>query len=305
MLKSCAITLACGVTAAFAHNIIISNDDGWATAQIRAQYAALKEADYDVILSCPALNQSGKGSQSITPTPLSVPCEFDTCPVGSPPEGFNASDSRLNYVNAYPVDAVRYGIQVLAPEFFNKVPDFVVTGPNIGNSFGILVPLSGTVGAAAEASIEGIPATAFSGASGTQVSYTTLDSDPDAESSRAARLYSALTIHYVQTILNNTVPGTPLLPPNVIVNVNYPSINNCSEIAGFTWVFSRNITNTGGTDLNVCGSTTLPTARQVIAAEGCYVSVTALDAISKKDVDAATQTAVYARLLGLPSSCLH
>lgn len=95
------------------HNI------GWAVAQIRAQNDALKAAGYNVrpppaisagfmnsftqvVLSCPAINKSGTGSSTATPTKLTSPCEFNTCPTGSPATGFNASDTRLNYVNAFP-----------------------------------------------------------------------------------------------------------------------------------------------------------------------------------------------------------
>lgn len=31
------------------------------------------------------------------------------------------------------VDAVRFGIQTLAPEFFGSAPDFIVSGPNVGS----------------------------------------------------------------------------------------------------------------------------------------------------------------------------
>ncbi len=61
------------------------------------------------------------------------------------------------------VDAARYGIETLAPQFFNGAkPDFVVSGPNIGSespancllakslrrspgNLGLVVLLSGTV----------------------------------------------------------------------------------------------------------------------------------------------------------------
>jgi 5'-nucleotidase len=36
-------------------------------------------------------------------------------------------------VNSFPVDAVRFGIQTLSPQFFGGVPDLVVSGPNIGS----------------------------------------------------------------------------------------------------------------------------------------------------------------------------
>ncbi len=48
-----------------------------------------------VVLSSPALNQSGKSSLSTTPTALTEPCEFDTCPTGSPAMGFNSSNSEF------------------------------------------------------------------------------------------------------------------------------------------------------------------------------------------------------------------
>ena len=44
------ISLAFSFAPASAQNLVISNDDGWATAQIRAQYEALTDAGYDVSL---------------------------------------------------------------------------------------------------------------------------------------------------------------------------------------------------------------------------------------------------------------
>ena len=108
-----AVALSC-VSVALARNLLLTNDDGWAVAQIRAQYKELTDAGFDVrrsclsdactivnllsmqvVLSCPAENMSGTGSSTATPTVLTIPCEYDTCPVGSPPEGFNASDRML------------------------------------------------------------------------------------------------------------------------------------------------------------------------------------------------------------------
>ena len=96
-------------------NIILTNDDGWAVAMIRQQYAALIDAGYDVstkillkvrfsynlaqvVLASPAENESGTSSMTATPTVLNITCEFDTCPIGSPPEGFNASE-RTYYIS--------------------------------------------------------------------------------------------------------------------------------------------------------------------------------------------------------------
>jgi len=62
---------------------------------------------------------------------------------------------QMQYVNSYPVTAVSYGIQTLAPRFFQGVPDIAVTGPNVGSNLGLSVLVSGTVGAATEAVKEG------------------------------------------------------------------------------------------------------------------------------------------------------
>lgn len=111
------VLLALSSSVAFATNVLLTNDDGWAVANIRAQYAELQSAGYyvraaasydplvvsfadllgfsaQVLLSCPAENKSGTGSDSETPQTLTEPCEYDTCPTGSPAEGYNSSDRR-------------------------------------------------------------------------------------------------------------------------------------------------------------------------------------------------------------------
>ncbi|OBZ74914.1 Acid phosphatase [Grifola frondosa] len=288
-------------TAAYATNIVISNDDGWATAQIRQQFDALASSGHNVVLSAPAFNQSGKGSLSTTPATLDQPCQFDTCPTGSPAQGCNNTDSRLNYVNAYPVDAVRHGIETIAPNVFDgSKPEFVVSGPNIGGNLGLVVLFSGTVGAACEAARQGIPAVAFSGKSGSQVSYTTLESAPNAPSSVSAHIYSELTTYFVDTLTSN---AAPFLPDGVIVNVNYASIDKCRDAASYQWVFSRLITNIFVEDVETCGSSHLPNEASVVDS-GCYASVSVISAHSKLDVNATLQGAVKDRLEGLPFTCL-
>ena len=136
-------------------NVVLSNDDGWAEKNIRVFYTALTNAGDSVVLSAPAENESGTGeshpplsmldslitdpfllsslgSSDAPATTLTEECEFDSCPVGSPAEGHNASMTRFNYVNSYPVTSMRYGIQTLAPTFFGGAPDIAVAGFNVG-----------------------------------------------------------------------------------------------------------------------------------------------------------------------------
>ena len=89
------ITFLC-CTLVRATNIVLANDDGWAELNIRTFFNTLTASpfNYDVVLSAPAENESGTGSSDATPTVLNTTCEFDTCPVGSPAEGFNASNRK-------------------------------------------------------------------------------------------------------------------------------------------------------------------------------------------------------------------
>lgn len=43
-------------------DIILSNDDGWAEANIRAFFQALTAAGHSTVVSAPALDQSGTGA---------------------------------------------------------------------------------------------------------------------------------------------------------------------------------------------------------------------------------------------------
>ncbi|KAK0463064.1 sure-like protein [Desarmillaria tabescens] len=282
------------------NKVVLTNDDGWAVASVRAQNDALKKAGYDVVLSCPAENESGTGSSSAPPTILLIPCEFDTCPIFSPAEGFNASDPRLNYVNSFPVDSVRFGIQTLAPQFFDgSAPDFVVSGPNVGNNLGPVILNSGTVGAACEAALEGIPSVAFSANTGSQISYTTLESDPNSTNTLAALTYAQLSVKFVQAL--TSAKGT-ILPPGISVNVNYPSTSKCPEPSDFSFILSRINADEDATDVERCGTTHLPAEADVVT-QGCFVSVSVFNASTKADVGADTQAFVLDRIGGI-LSCL-
>ncbi|KAF5391961.1 hypothetical protein D9757_003262 [Collybiopsis confluens] len=282
----------------YGERIVLGNDDGWATAAVRAQFTALVNAGFDVVLSCPAVDQSGTGPLSITPIPLLFgSCEFDSCPQFSPAEGSDPSDPRINYVNAFPRDAMNYGINTLAPKLLGGPPDLAVSGPNTGHNVGVLIG-SGTVNAARQATLDGIPSIAFSGTSGlSHVSYTTL-SDPTSADTIAANLFAQLSIELIDALLSSPAPG-PLLPENVSLNVNYPSTtsnSSCTSISDFKFVLTRVLPDPLVTDVETCGTNHLPAESDVVEMEGCFASVSVFDVNSYLDVDAATQAVVLNRL---------
>ena len=151
-------------------------------------------------------------------------------------------------------------------------------------------------GAACEAAKEGIPAVAFSAVSNDQVSYTTLTSKPNSSATKAALTYSTLTTALTKAL---TSPASrPILPPNVILNVNYPSTSRCTNPSQFKFVLTRLTSSSSAKDVQTgCSkSQQLPVESTVLNSSGCYVSVTVMDATTKKDVDATTQAFVLNRL---------
>ena len=109
-------------------------------------------------------------------------------------------------------------------------------------------------------------------------------------------------MQFVDTLFSSA--GGPVLPPQVIVNVNYAAINNCAGVDDYEWVFTRNRRDSDAVDVYTCGSDHLPSeAEVVLGGRGCYASVSAISAVTKTDVDAETQAAVLEQLQGLPFSC--
>jgi 5'-nucleotidase len=276
-------------------NLLLTNDDGWATAQERATFNKLDEAGFELVLSGPAVDKSGTGSSTTTPAPITTPCEFNTCQPGTA-KGSDPHDPRLNWVNGFPVDSVKYATTKLTPVFFGGLPDFVVSGPNIGANAGSTVLISGTVGASTEALKEGIPSIAFSGPSGSHVSYTTLD-DTTLASTTAANIYADLVLKVTSTVLSEP---PPFLPNGTQLNVNFPSTtssNACTIASKVTFILTRINAGTKGSDVVTCGNKgTLPLEGSVFSrTDGCFASISVMNN-SKNDVGIADQTAVLARL---------
>lgn len=278
-------------------NVVLSNDDGWAEINIRSFYNSLTAARDSVVLSAPAQDKSGTGSSDAAATTLSQSCEFNSCPAGSPAQGSDANNPRLNYVNSYPVTSIRYGIKTLSPKYFGKAPDIAVAGYNVGANLGSTVLISGTVGAATEAAKEGIPAIAFSGTTGTQTAYT---ATPDTY----VNVYADLSTNVTQTLIASK---KPYLPSNTWLNVNYPAVSDstCSSLKQFKFVLSRINSAASGAapDFYTCGSSRLPTESSVVNTPGCYASISVGIATSKGDANAAQQAVAQQKLAKI-LSCL-
>ena len=121
--------------------ILICNDDGYQAPGLVALYEALKTiAEVEVV--APEVNNSAKSNALTLNAPLYV----------------EQAANGFKYVNGTPADCVHIALKGL----LGYVPDMVVSGINNGANMGDDTIYSGTVGAAMEGYLFGIPAIAFS-----------------------------------------------------------------------------------------------------------------------------------------------
>jgi len=121
--------------------ILLSNDDGYQAPGIVALYEALRHvAEVEVV--APEQNNSAKSNALTLNAPLYV----------------HQASNGFRYVNGTPADCVHIALTGL----LGYRPDLVVSGINNGANMGDDTIYSGTVGAAMEGYLFGVPALAFS-----------------------------------------------------------------------------------------------------------------------------------------------
>lgn len=121
--------------------ILISNDDGFQAPGIVALYEALKTLG-EVEVVAPEHNNSAKSNALTLHSPLYV----------------HRASNGFRYVNGTPADCVHIALTGL----LGYRPDLVVSGINNGANMGDDTIYSGTVGAAMEGYLFGVPAMAIS-----------------------------------------------------------------------------------------------------------------------------------------------
>ena len=121
--------------------ILISNDDGYLAPGINALAEALQPIA-DIVVVAPDSNRSGASNSLTLDRPLSV----------------HKAANGFFFVNGTPTDCVHVALTGL----LDQLPDLVVSGINNGPNMGDDTLYSGTVAAATEGYLFGIPAIAFS-----------------------------------------------------------------------------------------------------------------------------------------------
>ncbi len=126
--------------------ILITNDDGISAPGLKALVEVARSLG-EVIIVAPDSPQSGQG-HAIT---LTAPLRIKSVDVFKGIEAYECSGT--------PVDCVKLAKHVISKD---RNIDFCVSGINHGSNAGINIIYSGTMSAAMEASLEGIPSIGFS-----------------------------------------------------------------------------------------------------------------------------------------------
>jgi len=174
-------------------DILLTNDDGIYAEGLWALHGALCR-EHAVTVVAPDRERTAV-SHGIT---LHQPLRASRVAVNGHSQGYA--------VNGTPADCVKLGVL----EIMGRKPDIVVSGLNPGANVGVNINYSGTVAAAKEAALGGVPAIAASIEAGAPYAYETA-------AGFIARLVGPVTLRG--------------LPPGTFLNVNFPN-TPWQEIAG-------------------------------------------------------------------------
>ncbi|GGC91836.1 5'/3'-nucleotidase SurE [Undibacterium terreum] len=162
--------------------ILISNDDGYLAPGIVALAEVLAPIA-DITVVAPDSNRSGTSSALTLDRPLSV---------------FRASNG-FYFVNGTPSDCVHIALTAIMQE----QPDLVVSGINQGQNMGDDTLYSGTVAAATEGYLFGVPAIAFSQL---EKGWANLDAAARVAREMVERRFESLARPF---LLNVNIPNLP------------------------------------------------------------------------------------------------
>ncbi|MDU8357514.1 MULTISPECIES: 5'/3'-nucleotidase SurE [Pseudomonas syringae group] len=200
-------------TPAFALNILLSNDDGYAHANIRALYSELRSQGHNVKIAAPFSEQSARGGAFIYGRKVQIGQDADP----AWPDSYYLSTSEKGVctslacagetvditISATPVMAVLMGLKKVMPQ-----ADLVIVGPNPGNNLGVINNASGTFNAASVALLTGVPSLA--------VSTDLKEKNP----LKVATLIAGL----VKNLEQHRQPDGALLPKGIGLNINLPPL---------------------------------------------------------------------------------
>lgn len=184
--------------------ILITNDDGFRAKGINELIRTLRCLG-DVVVMAPDGPRSGMSSAITSLVPIK-------CKIEQQEEGLT-----IYSCTGTPVDCVKLAIN----EVLEREPDLLVSGINHGGNMAICVNYSGTMGAAAEGCVFGIPS----------IGVSLLSHHADADFTECCRLGKALA----EKVLQEGLPHGTYLNLNVPTDIPVKGIKVCHQADG-RWV---------------------------------------------------------------------
>lgn len=176
--------------------LLLANDDGIFALGLRTLANTLADAGHQVTVVCPDRERSATGHGLTIHQPIRAEII----------EGIFHPQVTAWACSGTPSDCVKFALSAV----LESRPDFVISGINHGSNLGTDILYSGTVSAAMEGILEGIPSLAIS-----LTSFTAKNFQPAADF--ALNLITKLADHP--------------LPQATLLNVNVPAVNS-DAIAG-------------------------------------------------------------------------
>jgi len=177
-------------------NILVCNDDGIWAPGIDVLAKSLSEIG-DVTVVAPHRERSTAGHSLTLHKPLRME---------------EVKENRWA-VSGTPADCIWLGIRQILN---NKLPDLVFSGINKGPNLGYDIHYSGTVAAAREACLLGIPAVA--------ISLVVLEESKNPHFETAGNFAIRLAREIIENSRKQNVPLNEFFPPEVFLNVNVPNL---------------------------------------------------------------------------------
>jgi 5'-nucleotidase len=165
-------------------DILLTNDDGIHAMGIKSLYWELENSGHNVLVVAPLTEQSAVGHSLTIFSPLRIKEILE--------DGYKGVA-----LSGTPVDCVKWAMS----SYLKKAPDLIVSGINSGANVGIDVLYSGTVSAATEGALAGIPSLAVS-----------IDDFRPRDFSDHARWTASFIGRFAWT----------KLPPKNVLNLNFP-----------------------------------------------------------------------------------
>ncbi|MCD8313961.1 MAG: 5'/3'-nucleotidase SurE [Bacteroidales bacterium] len=182
--------------------ILLTNDDGYRAKGIQVLTEIMRQFG-DVMVVAPKFHQSGMSmAVSMTFNAVQYKQVLEEPAVRNADGNLVKGALTVSYVNATPTGCVKFALNILCPDNY---PDVLISGINHGSNAASAACYSGTLGAAAEGAINGVPAI------GVSLDSTNLDAD-----------FSAVEKLFPD-IFRKIMANLPTRPW-IYYNINFPNI---------------------------------------------------------------------------------